>query len=182
MECGADPSTDELLPDLMPFQKQVRMRTLVLDLDGVLVQSVWQRKHGWKTVKRPGVEPFLETMAQYYELVVFSDRAHSYADPILNRVDPGIQTNQGPMLMYRLYKNSTQWRVCLQPRRCCVPCVARMPSACSIGYAACTCLQEPVSTEFPRCLWCLGACINDATRFGNYSEARLEDWPCTAQK
>jgi mitochondrial import inner membrane translocase subunit TIM50 len=118
--CGADPGTDALLPDLLPFQKQVRMRTLVLDLDGVLVQSVWQRKHGWKTVKRPGVEPFLETMAQYFEVVVFSDRSHSYADPILNRVDPGIVTNQGPVLMYRLYKNSTQWRVrslsCVRPR------------------------------------------------------------------
>jgi NLI interacting factor-like phosphatase len=107
----AEPGTDALLPDLLPFQRQARMRTLVLDLDGVLVQSVWQRKHGWKTVKRPGVEPFLETMAQYYELVVFTNRSHSYADPILNRIDPGIQQNQGPVVMYRLYKNSTQWRV-----------------------------------------------------------------------
>jgi mitochondrial import inner membrane translocase subunit TIM50 len=100
-----------LLPDLMPFQRQLRMRTLVLDLDGVLVESVWQRRHGWKTVKRPGVEAFIETMAQYYEIVVFSDRPHSYVEPILNRIDPGLQTNQGSMIMYRLYKNSTQWRV-----------------------------------------------------------------------
>lgn len=107
----ADPGSDELLPDLLPFQRQVRMRTLVLDLDGVLVESVWQRRHGWKTVKRPGAEAFLESMAQYYELVVFSDRPHSYADPILNRIDPGIQTNQGAMIMYRLYKNSTHWEV-----------------------------------------------------------------------
>ena len=60
----AEPGSDTLLPDLLPFQKQARMRTLVLDLDGVLVQSVWQRKHGWKTVKRPGVGPFLEEMAK----------------------------------------------------------------------------------------------------------------------
>ena len=108
---GAEPGSDALLPDLLPFQRANRMRTLVLDLDGVLVQSVWQRKHGWKTVKRPGAEAFLDTMAQYFELVVFTSRSHSYADPILNRVDPGIQSNQGPVLMYRLYKNSTQWRV-----------------------------------------------------------------------
>ena len=112
----ADPGSDELLPDLLPFQRQVRMRTLVLDLDGVLVESVWQRRHGWKTVKRPGAEAFLENMAHFYELVVFSDRPHSYADPILNRVDPGIATNQGAMIMYRLYKNSTHWEVC----QCCV--------------------------------------------------------------
>jgi import inner membrane translocase subunit TIM50 len=95
----------------MPFQQQLNMRTLVIDLDGVLVESVWQRRHGWKTVKRPGVEAFFETMAQYFEIVVFSDRAHSYVEPILNRIDPGIQTNQGAVIMYRLYRNSTQWRV-----------------------------------------------------------------------
>ena len=43
--------------------------------------------------------------------MVFTNRSHSYADPILNSIDPGIQSNQGPMVMYRLYKNSTQWRV-----------------------------------------------------------------------
>ncbi len=43
------------------------MKTLVLDLDDVLVHSDWSRERGWRTFKRPGAEDFLRTMSQYYE-------------------------------------------------------------------------------------------------------------------
>ena len=36
----------------------------VLDLDGVLVKSDWNRERGWRTFKRPGVDAFLKHMAQ----------------------------------------------------------------------------------------------------------------------
>ncbi len=44
------------------------MKTLVLDLDDVLVHSDWSRERGWRTFKRPGAEDFLRTMSQYYEV------------------------------------------------------------------------------------------------------------------
>ena len=36
----------------------------MLDLDGVLVKSDWNRERGWRTFKRPGVDAFLKHMAQ----------------------------------------------------------------------------------------------------------------------
>jgi hypothetical protein len=36
----------------------------VLDLDGVLVKSDWNRERGWRTFKRPGTDAFLKHMAQ----------------------------------------------------------------------------------------------------------------------
>ena len=32
-----------------------------------------QRERGWRTFKRPGVDAFLEHLAQFYEVVVYSD-------------------------------------------------------------------------------------------------------------
>jgi hypothetical protein len=102
-----EPPTDALLPDMHPYHKLHNLRTLVLDLDDVLVTSTWSRGVGWKTFKRPGASDFLDVLSRHYELVVFSNRSHTYVDPILNRIDPGIIRNEGPLIMYRLYKNAT---------------------------------------------------------------------------
>lgn len=42
-------------------------------------------------------------MAQYYELVVYTDQLPTYADPILDRLDPN------RFIQYRLYRDSTQY-------------------------------------------------------------------------
>ena len=33
-----------------------------------------KRDRGWRTFKRPGVEAFVQHMANYYEVVVYSDQ------------------------------------------------------------------------------------------------------------
>lgn len=33
-----------------------------------------KRDRGWKTFKRPGVDDFLEHLAKFYEIVVYSDQ------------------------------------------------------------------------------------------------------------
>ena len=38
--------------------------------------------------QRPGVEDFLKTMSQFYEVVVYTNQLPTYADPILDRLDP----------------------------------------------------------------------------------------------
>lgn len=58
---------------------------------------------GWRTFKRPGAEDFIKDMAQYYELVVYTSQLPTYADPILDRLDPQ------RMIQYRLYRDSTQY-------------------------------------------------------------------------
>lgn len=78
--------------------------TLVLDLDEVLVWKEWTRQRGWSIYKRPGVQEFLLEMAQYFEIVVYTDEPYTYADPILNKFDP-----QRVAVMHRLYRTDTQY-------------------------------------------------------------------------
>ncbi|XP_057536495.1 mitochondrial import inner membrane translocase subunit TIM50-like isoform X1 [Amaranthus tricolor] len=80
-----DPLSDKLLPDLPPGLHNVF--TLVLDLNETLVYSDWKRERGWRTFKRPGVDAFLEHLAQFYEIVVYSDHLQMYVDPVLDRLD-----------------------------------------------------------------------------------------------
>ncbi|RLN93775.1 hypothetical protein BBJ28_00015119, partial [Nothophytophthora sp. Chile5] len=84
-----DPSRQKLLPD-WPIP-QVPADTppvpvLVLDLEDTLVHSEWSRKHGWRHAKRPGVDEFLETLCQYYEIVIFSQNYG--AEEIVTKLDP----------------------------------------------------------------------------------------------
>ncbi|CAM6096666.1 unnamed protein product [Calypogeia fissa] len=95
------PSSNKLLPDLQPQEQHVF--TLVLDLNETLVYSDWKRDRGWRTFKRPGVEAFLEQLAQYYELVIYSDQLNFYVDPILDRLD------QKGCIRYRLSRDATQY-------------------------------------------------------------------------
>ena len=80
------------------------MRTLVLDLDDLLVHSDWTRGRGWRTFKRPGAEDFLKQMAQLYEIVIYTHALPTYADPILDRLDPS------RYIVYRLYRDSTLYQ------------------------------------------------------------------------
>lgn len=49
---------------------------------------------------RPGAENFIKTLAQYYELVVFTASCQNYADQIINYIDPEKH------IKYRLYRES----------------------------------------------------------------------------
>lgn len=101
MKKYADPPSDNLLPDLPPQARHIK--TLVLDLDNVLIHSDWTRGRGWRTFKRPGADEFIKDMAQYFELVVYTSQLPTYADPILDRLDPH------RMIQYRLYRDSTNY-------------------------------------------------------------------------
>ncbi|TMW55667.1 hypothetical protein Poli38472_010549 [Pythium oligandrum] len=85
-----EPSKEKLLPDwpipqVPPDTPPVPV--LVLDLEDTLVHSEWSRKHGWRHAKRPGVDEFLEALAQYYEIVVFSQNHMYMAEEILVKLD-----------------------------------------------------------------------------------------------
>lgn len=60
------PRQDNLLPD----QLDPSRKTLVLDLDEVLVHSDWTRERGWKVLKRPGLEAFVK-------VIIFLESGHA---------------------------------------------------------------------------------------------------------
>nr|GMC53695.1 mitochondrial import inner membrane translocase subunit TIM50-like [Ipomoea batatas] len=96
-----EPLSDKLLPDLHPMEQHVI--TLVLDLNETLVYSDWKRDRGWRTFKRPGVDAFLEHLAQFYEIVVYSDQQSMYVDPVIERLDPK------HCIRYRLSRGATKY-------------------------------------------------------------------------
>lgn len=96
-----EPTSDKLLPDLHPLEQHVF--TLVLDLNETLIYSDWKRDRGWRTFKRPGVDAFLEHMAQFYEIVVYSDQLNMYVDPVVERLD------QKHCIRYRLSRGATRY-------------------------------------------------------------------------
>lgn len=78
--------------------------TLVLDLEHTLVSSTWDRKYGWRHAKRPGVDKFLQTLAQYYEIVLYSPSMDAIADPVVTSLD------KSGCIMHRLYRESTHYK------------------------------------------------------------------------
>ncbi|KAL6966058.1 mitochondrial inner membrane protein required for protein import [Sarracenia purpurea var. burkii] len=97
-----EPSSDKLLPDLHPMEQHVF--TLVLDLNETLIYSDWKRDRGWRTFKRPGVDSFLEHLAQFYEIVVYSDQLNMYVDPVVDRLDPK------HCIRFRLSRGATRYQ------------------------------------------------------------------------
>ncbi|KAG0181677.1 mitochondrial inner membrane protein required for protein import [Apophysomyces sp. BC1034] len=97
-----DPMWEKLLPDPMegPFR---RPYTVVINLDDTLVHSTWDREHGWRHAKRPGVDYFLSYMSQFYEIVIFTSQSSMNAAPILDKLDPY------QYALYRLYREATRY-------------------------------------------------------------------------
>ena len=109
---GVFGSTSNVTKTVLPIiQKQdpiyLGKKTLVLDLDDTLVQSV-QHKDTCKSVpidfkvevnlnrnafieilvyKRPGVDIFLNKMAKYFEIIIFTASLNIYAEPVMAQLD-----------------------------------------------------------------------------------------------
>ncbi|KAL1832702.1 hypothetical protein DCAR_0102735 [Daucus carota subsp. sativus] len=97
-----EPSSEKLLPDLHPMEQNAF--TLVLDLNETLIYSDWKRDRGWRTFKRPGVDAFLEHLAKFYEIVVYSDQLNMYVDPSVERLDPN------HYIRFKLSRSATKYQ------------------------------------------------------------------------
>ncbi|KAM3146050.1 hypothetical protein pb186bvf_001707 [Paramecium bursaria] len=107
------------------YKLQVNRKTLVLDLDETLVHSQFQPVTGhdfqinvnflkqtfyqivvqgvqfvvYVTI-RPGAEQFIETMFEYYDIIMWTASLKEYADPVMDYIDP----NRRAIL--RMYRDS----------------------------------------------------------------------------
>ncbi|EIN06633.1 HAD-like protein [Punctularia strigosozonata HHB-11173 SS5] len=94
------PQWNELLPPPLPAPYQKPL-TLLIDLDDFLVTSTWDRQHGWRTAKRPGVDYFLAYLSQFYEIVLFTSQHYYTALPIVDKLDP-----HHFYIVYQLFRES----------------------------------------------------------------------------
>lgn len=90
-----EPQVEKLLPDFpnSPVYAGLPPGTpcpplLVLDLEKTLIGSTHDTKHGWRHVKRPGVDKFINTMSQYYEILILSDNDTGLVGEVFTAIDP----------------------------------------------------------------------------------------------
>lgn len=88
-------------PFLKPFPQGQERYTLVLDLDETLVHYQ-ELEDGGQFLVRPYAETFLEEMAKYYELIVFTAALQDYTDFILDIIDAK------KSISYKFYRQHTQ--------------------------------------------------------------------------
>ncbi|KAF7309668.1 Mitochondrial import inner membrane translocase subunit TIM50 [Mycena indigotica] len=96
------PAWPELLPPPPP-PPHSKPYTLLISIDDLLVTSTWDRQHGWRTAKRPGVDYFLAYISQFYEVVVFTTQNFYTAAPILDKLD-----RYNFYITHRLYREATR--------------------------------------------------------------------------
>lgn len=59
-----EPFSDKLLPDQLEPPYYQPKYTIVIELTGLLVNSNWTHKHGWRFQKRPGLDMFLSQVGK----------------------------------------------------------------------------------------------------------------------
>lgn len=101
----------------LPPLDSLTRKTIFLDLDETLVHSksdpppekfdfivrplINGESMNFYVLKRPGVDRFLRTISERFEVVVFTAGLKEYASLVLDRLDP-----TGEMISYRLYRDS----------------------------------------------------------------------------
>ncbi|ORX48629.1 HAD-like protein [Piromyces finnis] len=89
-----EPKVSKILPDELPAP-HCQPFTLFINLDDILVKSSWDPENGWHVVKRPGVDFFIQYLAQFYEIVIYSDTNIETTEPVINNLDPnGVVLNR----------------------------------------------------------------------------------------
>lgn len=104
------PAWNPILPPPLP-EPHGRPYTLLVDLDDMLIHSGWDREHGWRTAKRPGVDYFLSYLSQFYEIIIFTTQPAYTAAPIIEKLDP-----YGYYSPYKIFKEACRSKGILSPQ------------------------------------------------------------------
>mmetsp|Transcript_22106 Transcript_22106/g.43512 ORF Transcript_22106/g.43512 Transcript_22106/m.43512 type:complete len:411 (+) Transcript_22106:221-1453(+) len=90
MKSFTDPISDKLLPDFPADTLPAGMTqpmTLVLDFEDTLCHLEWDSRHGWRAAKRPGADYFLNRLAMFYEIVLFTSGNSFFLEPFVYSLD-----------------------------------------------------------------------------------------------
>ena len=86
-----------------PFLKPINPKykyTLVLDLDETLVHYISDNESAYIQI-RPGAEEFIKELSEYYEIIIFTAALQTYADLVIDGIDPD------GVISDRLYRQHT---------------------------------------------------------------------------
>jgi import inner membrane translocase subunit TIM50 len=104
-----EPPKKPLLPDAMLDVVHNRpVRTIVLELDNVLIHTEWDRENGWRFKLRPGMHWFLYRLSQHagYELVLWTKHPTHIGEHLAVATEKGIV-----QFSHKLYKESASHSV-----------------------------------------------------------------------
>ncbi|KAM1805645.1 hypothetical protein FF1_031393 [Malus domestica] len=66
------------------------------------------REKGWQTIKKAGVYAFLEQLAQFYEIIVYSDYSYMHVDPVMPVIE---RLDTKHCVTYKLGKAATMYQI-----------------------------------------------------------------------
>ncbi|RWS05688.1 mitochondrial import inner membrane translocase subunit TIM50-like protein, partial [Dinothrombium tinctorium] len=99
-----EPSRELLLPPPLEHPYVQPPYTLVVEMNGVLLNPEWTYKTGWRFKKRAFIDYFLQQCGPpLFELVIFTEETGFTAFPLIDNMDPN------GFVMHRLFRDSTRY-------------------------------------------------------------------------
>ncbi|SBT30796.1 mitochondrial import inner membrane translocase subunit TIM50, putative [Plasmodium ovale wallikeri] len=78
-------SNEPLLPDFKDLNYPENLPTLVIDLNYVIAKLEYNRKTGWRVLKRPYADLFFKELSSFYEIVIWSDDNFPVAQEVISK-------------------------------------------------------------------------------------------------
>ncbi|GAW79153.1 mitochondrial import inner membrane translocase subunit TIM50 [Plasmodium gonderi] len=78
-------SNEPLLPDFKDLNYPENLPTLVIDLNYVIAKLEYDRKTGWRVLKRPYADMFFKELSSFYEIVIWSDDNFPVAQEVISK-------------------------------------------------------------------------------------------------
>lgn len=78
-------SNEPLLPDFKDLNYPENLPTLVIDLNYVIAKLEYDRKTGWRVLKRPYADRFFKELSSFYEIVIWSDDNFPVAQEVISK-------------------------------------------------------------------------------------------------
>ncbi|CAI2354344.1 unnamed protein product [Caenorhabditis sp. 36 PRJEB53466] len=99
-----EPAREQLLPDPLPAPYLQPKYTIVIELKNIMVHPEWTYKTGYRFLKRPALDYFLDVIGYpNFEVVIYSSESMMTAAPVVDSFDPKQR------IMYKLFRDCTKY-------------------------------------------------------------------------
>ncbi|CAJ0582692.1 unnamed protein product, partial [Mesorhabditis spiculigera] len=99
-----EPAREKLLPDPMQYPYIQPKYTLVIEMKNVLVAPEWTYKTGYRFIKRPALDYFLDIVGYpNFEVVIYTSESNFTGPAVVDAIDPKQR------IMFKLYRDCTKY-------------------------------------------------------------------------